>query len=216
MPADFDKQSYWHKRFTTEESFEWLLPSDHFMTLIEPVLESLDPNSSRLLQLGFGTSDLHNHFRSRGFSNLLNVDYEPLAVSRGRDLEMQAFGNVKMSYDVQDATQLSLGKKFDLIFDKSTVDAISCAGETAFRRLVAGVRRHLADRAVWVSLSYSATRFHLDDLPFDVQVLAQVPTPKLSPHDPDVYHWCYLLRPKRDTPQDSPELTDAENEASVG
>lgn len=216
MPADFEKQSYWHQRFTSEKSFEWLLPSKDFMALIEPLLENLDPDTTRVLQIGFGTSDLQNHFRARGFRNVLNVDYEPLAVDRGRDLETQAFGDVQMRYGVEDATQLNLGEKFDLVIDKSTVDAVSCAGETPFRRMAYGVRKHLADRAVWVSLSYSATRFSLDHLPFNVEVLAKVPTPKLSPNDPDIYHWCYLLQPKRDTPQGSPELTDDEGEARMG
>ncbi|KAF4464027.1 methyltransferase 13 [Fusarium albosuccineum] len=208
MPADFDKQSYWHKRFATEKAFEWLLPSADFMPLVEPVLKRLDPATARILHIGFGTSDLQNHFRSRGFRNVLNVDYEPLAIERGRDLETQAFGDVQMRYAVQDATQLALKEQFDLIIDKSTVDAISCAGETPLRRMMAGIRSRLADGAVWVSLSYSDTRFNLDDLPFDVEVLAKVPTRKLLPSDPDIYHWCYLLRPKCDTPLDSPAAMD--------
>ncbi|UPL03372.1 hypothetical protein LCI18_014306 [Fusarium solani-melongenae] len=215
MPADFDKQSYWHKRFASEKAFEWLLKSADFMPLVEPVLERLDPATARILHIGFGTSDLQNHFRARGFRNLLNVDYEPLAIDRGRELEAQAFGDVQMRYEVQDATQLDLKEKFDLIVDKSTVDAISCAGETPLRRMTAGIRNCLADGGVWVSLSYSSSRFDLDDLPFDIEVLAKVPTPKLLPHDPDLYYWCYLLRPKRDTPFDSPAAMD-DNPAGEG
>ncbi|KAJ3464310.1 hypothetical protein MRS44_009096 [Fusarium solani] len=132
MPADFDKQSYWHKRFASEKAFEWLVKSADFMPLVEPVLERLEPATARILHIGFGTSDLQNHFRARGFRNLLNVDYEPLAIDRGRELETQAFGDVQMRYEVQDATQLDLKEKFDLIVDKSTVDAISCAGETPY------------------------------------------------------------------------------------
>jgi SAM-dependent methyltransferase len=205
MAADFEKQSYWHERFASEKAFEWLLPSAEFTSLIEPALNRLDPDTARILHIGFGTSDLQNHFRSRGFRHVLNVDYEPLAIDRGRDLEKQAFGDVQMDYDVQDATQLDLNAKFDLVVDKSTVDAISCGGSTALRRMAAGVKGCLAEGGVWVSLSFSAYRFNLDDLPFDVEVLAQILTPKLSPNDPDIYYWCYLLRPKHDTPFESPQ-----------
>ncbi|KAF5019203.1 hypothetical protein F66182_8808 [Fusarium sp. NRRL 66182] len=208
MAADFEKQSYWHERFSSEKAFEWLLPSADFMPLIQPILDRLDPPTARILHIGFGTSDLQNHFRSRGFRNILNVDFEPLAIDRGRHLEEQAFGDVKMRYGVQDATQLDLTEKFDLIVDKSTVDAISCGGETALRRMAYGIRGCLADGAVWVSFSYSAYRFDLDHLPFDVEVLAKVLTPKLLPNDPDIYHWCYLLRPKRGSPLDSPDGSD--------
>ncbi|KAF4997188.1 hypothetical protein FGRMN_4083 [Fusarium graminum] len=204
MVADFEKQSYWHQRFSTEKAFEWLLPSVDFMPLIQPVLGRLDPDAARILHIGFGTSDLQNHFRSRGFRNVLNVDYEPLAVERGQALERQAFGDVQMRYHVQDATQLDLGEKFDLIIDKSTVDAISCGGETALRRMIAGIKDCLTDGGVWISLSFSEFRFDLDDLPFDVQILDKVLTAKMRPSDPDIYHWCYLLRPKYDTPMGSP------------
>lgn len=200
MPADFDKQSYWHQRFSKEAAFEWLLPSARFMEIMEPHLAKLSP-SARILQIGFGTSDLQNHFRARGFLNITNVDYEPLAVERGHELERQAFGDIKMRYAVQDATQLNLHERFDLIIDKSTVDAVSCGGETQVLRMAEGIKRCLANDddndAVWISLSYSSSRFEVENLPFEVEVMAQVPTPKLHPNDPDVYHWCYLLRPKR-------------------
>lgn len=199
MPADFDKQSYWRDRFTSEKSFEWLLPSADFFRIVEPQLRSLRPEA-RILHIGIGTSDLQNHFRARGYSNVLNIDYEPLAVDRGRELEQQSFGDVKMRYGVHDATQLDIGKreKFDLVIDKSTVDAVSCGGKDPLRRMVAGVRDCLAPGGIWVSLSYSESRFDLNDLPFDVEVLDKTLTPKLKPTDPDVFHWTYLLRLKRD------------------
>ncbi|KAM0257850.1 hypothetical protein ACHAQJ_004154 [Trichoderma viride] len=209
MPADFDKQSYWHNRFSTETSFEWLLSSAGFISIIKPLITSLEPSSARILHIGSGTSDLHNHFRHLGFLDVTNVDYEPLAVERGRELERQAFGDVRMKYAVADATQLQLSTdsdaqgltrddKFHLVVDKSTVDAVSCGGEDQLRRMARCVKECLAEDAAWVSLSYSASRFDIDGLPFDAEVLARVPTPKIKVTDPDIFHWCYLLRPKQE------------------
>ncbi|KAK1963185.1 hypothetical protein LY78DRAFT_206047 [Colletotrichum sublineola] len=195
MPTDFDKQSYWGERFASETNFEWLAPSATLMSIVDPYLANLD-DSARILQLGFGTSDLQNHIRQRGFTDITNVDFEPLAIERGRVLEKQVFGDVKMRYLVADVTQLQLADKFDLIIDKSTVDAVSCGGVEAFMKMAKGVRRHLADDGFWISLSYSFCRFDVENLPFNVEVIAKIPTPKLKPHDPDVYHWCYLLRPR--------------------
>lgn len=248
MPIDFDKQEYWHQRFATETQFEWLVPSSTFMAIIEPYLEALltrsatsyssssatssssshedtnDYNNAplasppRLLQIGFGTSDLQNHLRARGLppSSILNIDYEPLALDRGRHLEKQTFGDVRMQYAVADATQLQilheslplpsfgpLGEdrdtdhhpKFDLVLDKSTVDAVSCGGEDTFLRMARGVRQVLAPGGVWISLSYSSTRFDVEGLPFEVEVLNKILTPKARSTDPDIYYWCYLLRP---------------------
>lgn len=243
MPIDFDKQEYWHHRFATETQFEWLVPSSTFMSIIEPHVTALlsnyhhshnnntnnsdahsesdesdassSPPAPRVLQIGFGTSDLQNHLRARGLRHILNIDYEPLAIERGRQLEEQAFGDVVMKYAVMDATQLCFSEptydddgrhrrhrtsqKFDLVLDKSTVDAVSCGGQEAFLRMARGVRRCLAPGRVWISLSYSSSRFDVREeglLPFEVDVLAKIPTPKIRATDPDIYHWCYLLTPK--------------------
>ncbi|KAJ0272482.1 hypothetical protein COL940_010442 [Colletotrichum noveboracense] len=195
MPADFDKQSYWGERFASEVTFEWLTQSATFMSIVDPYLAKLE-DAAPILQLGFGTSDLQNHFRQRGFQNVTNVDFEPRAIDRGRMLEKQVFGDVKMRYLVADVTQLQLPDKYDLVVDKSTVDAVSCGGIEPFLRMAEGVRRHLTDEGFWISLSYSFCRFDVEGLPFDVEVIAKIPTPKLKPHDPDVFHYCSLLRPK--------------------
>lgn len=208
MPTDFDKQTYWHHRFANETSFEWLLSSTDFISILKPLLVNLEPSSARILHLGSGTSDLHNHFRQLGFLDVTNVDYEPLAVERGRQLEQQAFGDVKMKYSVADATKSLLpssnsndqgthnNHKFDLVIDKSTADAISCGGDEQVRNMAHCVGECLADGAVWVSMSYSSSRFDIGEIPFNVEVLAKIPTPKNAVTDPDIFHWCYLLRPK--------------------
>ncbi|KAI0159876.1 S-adenosyl-L-methionine-dependent methyltransferase [Hypoxylon sp. FL1284] len=203
MPTDFEKQSYWRERFASEESFEWLASSESFMSIMEPYLSAVcrERRPPRILHLGSGTSDLHNHLRRKGCPDVTNVDYEPLALERGRRLEKGAFGDVQTKYVVADATQLGGGDlprnaAFDVVVDKSTVDAVSCGGATALLRMAAGVRSRLADGGLWISLSYSATRFAAPELPFDVEVIAEIPTPKFRETDPDVYFWCYLLRPK--------------------
>ncbi|KAL7937398.1 S-adenosyl-L-methionine-dependent methyltransferase [Trichoderma chlorosporum] len=208
MPTDFDKQTYWHHRFSTETSFEWLLNSTDFISILKPLLTNFEPSSTRILHLGSGTSDLQNHFRQLGFLDVTNVDYEPLAAERGRQLEQQAFGDVKMKYAVADATKSLLlpsevntqrthtENKFDLVVDKSTADAISCGGDEQVRRMISCIRECLADDGVWVSMSYSASRFDIGELPFNAEVLAKIPTPKNQVTDPDIFHWCYLLRPK--------------------
>lgn len=198
--VDFDKQSYWHARFAKESSFEWLTSSDIFMSLLEPHITHIKP-SSPVLNIGSGTSDLHNHLRARGITNVTNLDYEPLAAQRGAQLEEQAFGEARMAYVVADATKLrdpSVREhhgRYHLVVDKGTSDAIACGGDEAILAMARGIRQCLAQGGVWVALSYSTHRFDVHDLPFNVTVIAKVPTSKLRPTDPDIYHWCYLLSP---------------------
>ncbi|KAK4144031.1 S-adenosyl-L-methionine-dependent methyltransferase [Dichotomopilus funicola] len=195
MPVDFGNPSYWHGRFLSETSFEWLAPSAAFIEIIEPHLRHLSP-SARILHLGPGTSDLHNHLRARGFTNVLNVDYEPLALERGQQLERERFGSVKTSYLVADATSLELPQKYQLVIDKSTVDAVACGEDGALISMGKAVRGCLEKEGLWISLSYSAARFDdLRDL-YDVEILARIPTPRQKSTDPEIFHHCYLLRPR--------------------
>ncbi|KAH8767441.1 S-adenosyl-L-methionine-dependent methyltransferase [Diaporthe sp. PMI_573] len=214
MPADFEKQEYWHDRFATETRFEWLATSDEFMRILEAdadfskLLEqkSRCPSPPRILHVGSGTSDLQNYLRAAGIGSVLNVDYEPLAVDRGRALEEAQFGDVRMGYAVADATRLDVDlglgesneEKFDLVIDKSTVDAVSCGGEEAVLRMCRAVGRFLAPGGFWISLSYSGSRFDIEGLPFTCEVIARIPTTKLKETDPDVYHHCYKLTPGGD------------------
>ncbi|KAI0439908.1 S-adenosyl-L-methionine-dependent methyltransferase [Xylaria telfairii] len=197
MVADFEKQSYWHSRFAHEESFEWLTSSATFLSFLTPHLTT----SQRILHLGSGTSDLHTHLRAAGHTDVTNVDYEPLALARGREMEARAFGDVGMRYVLADATRLSCadlppGGKFDLVVDKSTVDAVACGGGGAVLDMARGVSEWLAPAGVWISLSYSADRFKLPDLPFLADVVGKILAPKTKAMEPDVFYWCYLLRPR--------------------
>lgn len=214
MPSDYDKQEYWHDRFSSETEFEWLAPSATLMDVMEPHLARL-PETARILHLGSGTSDLQNHLRRRGFLDVTNVDYEPLTIEHGRRLEARAFdGDVRTRYLVADVTCPDLAARllrggggddgggsaasrpFDLVVDKSTADAVSCGGDEALLAMLAGVRACMADSGRWISLSYSATRYRRDGLPFHVEVMHRLPTPKLKESDPVIFHWVYLLSPQ--------------------
>jgi SAM-dependent methyltransferase len=195
--ADFEKQSYWHERFASETAFEWLTSSAAFMDVLAPHLEQL-PRTVRILHLGSGTSDLHNHLRQAGFKDITNIDYEPLALERGRQLERDWFGDVRMEYVVADATRLHPRGKYHVAIDKSTADAVACGGADAVVSMARGIRRCLRDDGFWISLSYSPSRFEGVHFMFEVSVISRVPTPKFKPTDPDIFHCCYLLRPKRD------------------
>lgn len=198
--ADFEKQSYWRDRFTHESAFEWLVPSSTFLGVLEPYLAQL-PLSAAILNVGSGTSSLQNGLRARGFSDVTNLDYEPLAVKRGRELEGAAFEDVKMTYVVADATRLAdpdyAGRhhgRYQLIIDKSTADAVACAGDEALLSMADGIAQCLTEDGVWLCLSFSTERFDVPGLPLDVRVVDRIPTPKSKPTDPDIFHWCYALR----------------------
>ena len=159
MAADFEKQSYWRNRFASETAFEWLVPSEAFIPFVEPYLRASGKSGKqRILHLGSGTSDLHVRLREKGYTDVTNVDYEPLALDRGRAMEERAFGDVVMKYVVADVTQtlnldrdmpaeleLDTGQgrnrpEFDIVVDKSTADAVACGGDEAVLAMARYVR----------------------------------------------------------------------------
>ncbi|KAI1350190.1 S-adenosyl-L-methionine-dependent methyltransferase [Xylaria sp. FL0043] len=203
MVADFEKQSYWHNRFASETAFEWLAPSATLISFMEPYLSPPSAGiTQRILHLGSGTSDLAVRLRERGHRDITNVDYEPLALVRGRQMEESFFGDVVMEYAVADVTRMRLAdlpglhQGFDIIVDKGTADAVACGGDEAVLAMTKCVRECLAAEGIWISLSYSAQRFEIEGLPFDVCVIGKIATPKARVTDPDVFYWCYLLRPR--------------------
>ena len=203
MASDFENPMYWRKRFQSETAFEWLTPSSTFIDLLAPYLDRLDPQASEILHLGSGTSDLHNHLRRSGFLNVTNIDYEPLALERGQQLERKAFGDVKTRYRVADVTKLeppaNSEPKCRLVVDKSTADAVSCGGDEAVAAMAERIHGCLDKKSgVWISMSYSDSRFDVGRVRelFHVGVVSTVPIPKRLESDPDIAHWCYELSPK--------------------
>ncbi|KAK3985086.1 hypothetical protein QBC44DRAFT_251361 [Cladorrhinum sp. PSN332] len=203
MAIDFEDPVYWRQRFQSETAFEWLTNSSTFINILTPYLDRIDPQAAEILHLGSGTSDFHNHLRKRGLLNVTNIDYEPLALERGQQLERAAFGDIKTKYRVADVTKLELEpeqhSKCQLVIDKSTIDAVSCGGDEAVIAMAEGIYECLDHKnGVWISMSYSDSRFDMARVKelFEVDVVSKVPTKKRIETDPDIWHWCYLLKPK--------------------
>lgn len=194
--SEYHSLEYWNARFQGESSFDWLISSKAFMDLILPFCDQASEKECRVLQLGFGTSHLHVHLRRAGLL-VTNVDFEPSAIIHGKAAEVESFGDVLMQYMVADATALPpLDRTFDLVVDKSTVDAISCAGDDALISTLRSVRAVLATTGVWLCCSYSAQRFsNLQQSYFAISTLHSIAQQKSNPHDPDIFTWIYMLRP---------------------
>jgi len=192
--VNFDKQEYWHARFESESEFEWLVSPATLLAVLEPYLP--DDKAAPILHLGFGTSGLQNELRARGFENVVNVDYEPRAVQRGRAREEERFGDVRMEYVVADVTDFRTERRFTLVVDKGTVDAVACGGEEALVKMGCCVEQCLGKGGVWISVSYSERRFEVHTLPLECKVVRRFPTRKLKAMDPDIHYFCYALQRK--------------------
>ena len=214
MPPNYELQSYWNARFEKESHFEWLgdgsdtiLPHLHAHLLDLRVLSP--PRPARLLHIGAGTSSLSERIRELYCDEygpqvdqraIVNVDFADNLVSRGQEKEATLATSglgTGMQWICADALKwgeleaaFGLGgeeRTFDLVVDKSTSDAISCADDVSYsspdpslhpvlkevlaaqggRKLsippVELLATHLASLVhpggLWVALTFSANRF---------------------------------------------------------
>lgn len=214
MPPDYELQSYWNARFQNELHFEWLGDgSDTILPHLRSYLQDpcVPSRPARLLHIGAGTSSLSERIREL-YRNvygpqvderaIVNVDFAENLVAREREKEaMRAVGGLGtgMRWVCADALKwreleaaLDLGEEgqgrtFDLVVDKSTSDAISCAEDVSYLSPSAGFHRvleeiraaqtsqklsippvellavHLASLTrpggLWVALTFSSNRF---------------------------------------------------------
>jgi len=155
MPPNYHLESFWNTRFEKERHFEWLGDGTH--TIIPTVRDYLEKCLSagvtshipRLLHIGAGSSTLSEALsaayeeiygdRIRAFKSVLvNTDFSENAVDLGRARDNGRLAVDWIRSDMlswEDTLSLSKagGSKdraqsfFDVVVDKSTSDAISCA-----------------------------------------------------------------------------------------
>ncbi|CAD0111458.1 unnamed protein product [Aureobasidium uvarum] len=147
MPSStpsFGEIEYWNNRFTKEDQFDWLAD----FALLEPWLKKAIAETSghgEVLHIGCGSSALSTQLRGLVDSpqQIHNVDYSPVVIERNRQRESEMLRSLASgiepcrwsTLDLLSASKiLDLGKsgdKYDVIIDKSTSDAISCAEDVA-------------------------------------------------------------------------------------
>ncbi|PYI27707.1 hypothetical protein BP00DRAFT_14433 [Aspergillus indologenus CBS 114.80] len=207
---DYDDPVFWDNKFSSGRDVgEWLNPGE---PLIDAVMSHLDRRpaldepapSPRALHLGPGISKLGSklcdEFTKRGWcgSQILNVDFSSEAVRIGREMEAtkeQSQAMHWMQADLRswdDVSRTIAYGPFDVVFDKSTSDAIATAAPWTFppaseasntcptiRQIVEEsgeitlspvevLALHLAPLtqkgAIWATMSYSTMRY--DNLPY--------------------------------------------------
>jgi hypothetical protein len=165
--SDFSSAEYWASRFTTETSFEWLLPSSKIVAFILENFPSTNTSSTRCLHLGCGTSTL-------------GIELEDALRTARHDVDVRVIDSDYVADSIHLPTRTSrpilplnaldlpdlVGKSeegWDLIIDKSTADAISCGPLIDDIEPIQVLCRNLAEvtrkGTRWMSISYSPTRF---------------------------------------------------------
>lgn len=171
MP-NYGEIKYWNKRYLKQSNmtFDWL---EDFNSL-RPLLTKYISTEDRILMLGCGNSKLSEDMYDQGYKNIVNIDISGVVIDfmKKRTKETRPL----MIWKEMDALDLQfLEDSFDVVLDKSTLDAILC-GEMSFINsaiMLKEVQRVLKIDGLYLAISYGAPEsriFHLEreHLSFDL------------------------------------------------
>jgi EEF1A lysine methyltransferase 4 len=132
---EYGSHDYWNKRFTSEESFEWLLSYAQLAPQLEPLLNAYqtDDNNGRaeirILMVGCGNAPFSADLYHAGFTNITNIDYSETVIDSMRS--RHAHLDPPMQWHVMDMTTLENAVHgpldsgyYHVVIDKAAMDAL--------------------------------------------------------------------------------------------
>jgi ubiquinone/menaquinone biosynthesis C-methylase UbiE len=169
---NYGEKDYWDSRYLKQknQTFDWLEDFSSLKNLIEKYISK----DSKILMLGCGNSVLSEELYQNGYTDIVNIDISSVVISQMKDrCDIQY---PKMSWHVMDVLDMQLGdSSFDVIFDKSTVDAILCGDMSFYNTAVMmnEVQRVLKTKGVYFCVSYGQPEsrichFNREHLSFDI------------------------------------------------
>lgn len=112
---EYGKKEYWNERFSEEDSYEWCKDYQFFKQNILKYVAKTD----KILILGCGNSKFSQDIYLDGFSEITNMDYSGIVISK-----MQSkFPHMK--WIEMDMLDLKFeNESFDVILEKGTLDVL--------------------------------------------------------------------------------------------
>ena len=173
MPNYGDKK-YWEERYDEQNgtTFDWLEDYES----IKPIIDNLGiKKESHILNIGCGNSEFSEKMYDEGYTHNYNIDICQNVIEFMKTRNKERKG---LHFDVMDASDMAYkDETFDLVIDKSTIDAILC-GDHCFMlvaKMLKEISRVLKTGGYYIIISYGnpETRMvHLerDHLAFEIQI----------------------------------------------
>ena len=173
MPNYGDK-NYWEERYDEQNgtTFDWLEDYES----IKPIIEELGiKKECRILNVGCGNSEFSEKMFDEGYTHNYNIDICENVINFMRTRNKDKNG---LHFEVMDVCEMKYkDEMFDLIVDKSTIDALLC-GDHSFMivaKMLKEISRVLKTGGVYLIISYGqpeSRMIHLerDHLAFDIQI----------------------------------------------
>lgn len=180
IDAQYAQQSYWDDRYLhqTGTYFEWF--GDCADITAELIQEEIGgpgggPKTPKLLMLGAGNSILSEKLADEHlFTDILNVDYSKVVIEQMQSRELRRcgyrdeVGDKKRPMGWLEADVLNLRKHldeniFDVVVDKSTLDAVDCGHAENAELMLSETDRVMKEGGVFVSYCGTAAGKKLID-----------------------------------------------------
>ena len=173
MPNYGDK-TYWEERYDEQNgtTFDWLEDYES----VKPIIDNLGiKKESRILNVGCGNSEFSEKMYDEGYTHNYNIDICENVINFMKSRNKDKKG---LHFDVMDVCDMAYkDETFDLIIDKSTIDALLC-GDHSFMivaKMLKEISRVLKTGGYYIIISYGQPEnrmIHLerDHLAFDTQI----------------------------------------------
>ena len=173
MPNYGDKK-YWVERYDEQNgtTFDWLEDYES----IKPILENLKiKKESRILNVGCGNSEFSEKMYDEGYTHNYNIDICKNVIDF---MAKRNEGKKGLHFNVMDVCEMAYkDETFDLIIDKSTIDALLCGDHSYMivAKMLKEISRVLKTGGYYIIISYGQPEnrmIHLerDHLAFDIQI----------------------------------------------
>jgi len=157
-------RKYWDQRFEVEDKYEWLTS---FEDIEADILEFLSP-SHKILVIGCGTSSFSFDLYSRGYRNIVSIDYSAVVIEKLKSQHSNT--EPEMEWICMDMTDLRFaGSSFDVVIDKAAMDAIMVdegdpwspddSVRNKAHKICEGVSRVLIEDGVFLQVSFMQPHF---------------------------------------------------------
>jgi ubiquinone/menaquinone biosynthesis C-methylase UbiE len=182
--------SYWNTRYEREpDPFDWYQSWSRLKPIILPLL----PVRGVALDLGCGNSPMTAELLEDGFDEVYGLDISSVVIRQNEE-RFRAEPRVKwICGECMKMDSLESGK-FDVVFDKGTLDSLMCAGPSAkvIGQMMTEIARVLKPGGIFVEVSYGTPNTRLSFLKgqYGWTVLENKEIEKMT--EKNTYHYIYL------------------------
>ncbi|EAR93350.1 UbiE/COQ5 family methyltransferase (macronuclear) [Tetrahymena thermophila SB210] len=121
----YKQKEYWNERYKFKQTYyDWYCGYEE----LKPVFEKCYNISkdAKILMIGCGNSKLSEDMFDDGYINIVSTDISDVVIQQMKEQTQKK----NMIFEVQDCTNLTYqDQTFDFVFDKGTLDALSCDKE---------------------------------------------------------------------------------------